>query len=530
MAGWPHHPGVFRQEAHYGDRVVAARIDRPHSLTGMLRAAVARNPSGEALVCGSFRASWTELEEMVEACARGLVHRGLGDGDRAILFLGNRPEYVILLHAIVRIGAVAVPVGIREQAPGLAYMAGQSGASLILHEPALSDRLPEALTAIAVPEGDPRGFIAAFDAAGQALPQAEPEEQGAALIMYTSGTTGRPKGAIATHLGIAHVAMGYVDCMALGSADRSACVVPLSHITGISLLATMAAAAGTLIVVPQFDARTFAAHAAAERMTHTLMVPAMYNLLLARTDLASFDLSHWRVGAFGGAPMPLATIEHLHRLLPDLGLMNCYGSTETGGGVVVMPADRAAMHSDAVGWPVPGATILVMDEHGHQLPPGEVGELWIGAAAVTPGYWNDPEATRAGIVGGYWRSGDVGSVDGAGCVRVLDRMKDMINRGGYKIYGAEVEDVLSQHPAVLEAAVVGRPCPILGERVHAFVSLRDGAAITAEALKAHCATRLADYKQPEDYAVSRDPLPRNLNGKILKNELRKLAEKGAAAL
>lgn len=523
MTGWSYCPDQFRTEVRFGDRLVSCRTERVRSVSDMLCRAIGDNPQGEALVSGAFRANWSELGQLTDALATGLAARGIKRGDPVILFMGNRAEFVIAFFAIARIGAIAVPVGEREQAAGLAFIAGQSGTRAIIHDACLKERIPPLEVCISVAEdADPRSFVSGFSSPGQLLSQVEADDEDAALIMYTSGTTGRPKGALVSHMGLMHVGQSYVDCMGLSSEDRSACVVPLSHITGISaMLIPMALAAGTLIVVPHFNAQEFIALAEAERMTQTVLVPAMYNLFLARVNLAAHDLSAWRIGGFGGAPMPVPTIERIADALPDLQLMNCYGATETAGAVAVMPANELLANSDSVGWAFPGTEIRVMDDHGMECPRGEAGELWIGGPSVTPGYWRDAEATAANLVAGYWRSGDLGSIDQKGFVRVLDRLKDMINRGGYKIYSAEVENLLMEHPAVLEAAVVGSPCPVLGERVHAFVVLREGhEAPSSEDLAAFCRARLADYKLPESFTLDYAPLPRNLNGKVLKAELR----------
>ena len=253
-------------------------------------------------------------------------------------------------------------------------------------------------------------------------------------------------------------------------------------------------------------------------MTHSLMVPAMYNLCLLD---ASFDESRyaaWRVGAYGGAPMAPATIARFAEKLPKLSLMNAYGATETTSPVTMMPPSETAARSDSVGCAVPCADILVMDEAGREVRDGEQGELWLGGPMVVKGYWQDPGASAENFVAGYWRSGDIGSKDADGYVRVFDRKKDMINRGGYKIYSVEVENVLMGFPGVIEAAVVAAPCPVLGERVHAFVVA--GAAIELADLKRHCAGLLADYKVPDAITLGDKPLPRNANGKLLKRDLR----------
>jgi O-succinylbenzoic acid--CoA ligase len=308
--------------------------------------------------------------------------------------------------------------------------------------------------------------------------------------------------------------------MALTPADRAIVAVPMSHVTGvIALIAAMTRAAATLIVMPAFKAGPFLALAAAERMTHALMVPAMYNLCLIDPGFDARLLPAWRVGGYGGAPMAPATIARFAEVLPGLQLMNAYGSTETTSPVTMMPPSETPRRSDSVGCALPCADILVMDEAGREVPPGVEGELWLGGPMVVKGYWDNPEATRDSFVAGFWRSGDIGSIDADGYVRVFDRKKDMINRGGYKIYSVEVENVLMSFAGVVEAAVVSRPCPVLGERVHAFVVATDAAA-TEIALKQHCARLLADYKVPETITLSPEPLPRNANGKLLKRNLR----------
>jgi acyl-CoA synthetase (AMP-forming)/AMP-acid ligase II len=290
-------------------------------------------------------------------------------------------------------------------------------------------------------------------------------------------------------------------------------------VTGVvAILLTIWQAQGCAVVMPEFKAREYLELAARERITYTILVPAMYNLCLLQPEFDRYDLSAWRVGGYGGAPMPEATIATLAKKLPGLGLHNAYGSTETTSPSTIMPAARTAARPDSVGWTVPCGEIRVVGPDGRDVPAGEAGELWIRGPMVVPGYWENAEATAQSFTDGYWRSGDVGSMDREGFVRVFDRLKDMINRGGYKVYSVEVENVLSHHPAVLESAIIGRPCPVLGERVHAFVSLKGPAA--EEELRRYCAERLADYKVPESFTLIDTPLPRNANGKLLKRALR----------
>ncbi len=349
---------------------------------------------------------------------------------------------------------------------------------------------------------------------------AAPPETDTAVILYTSGTTGRPKGAMLTHLSIAHSVLHYEAGMRLGPDDRSALAVPASHVTGlIAIIAAMWHVGGTVVVVPEFKAEPFVQLLARERISHTLLVPAMYRLCLMSEAFAREDLSRWRVGGYGGAPMPEATIAALAERLPRLTLLNAYGATETTSPATLMPHGPAEGRADSVGVPLPCADIRVMDDAGHELPPGETGELWIGGPMVVPGYWANAEATAASFTAGYWHSGDLGSVDAEGYVRIFDRKKDMLNRGGYKVYSVEVENALMAWPGVVEAAVIGVPCPVLGERVHAVVHA-PGVVPDDAALRAHCAALLADYKVPETIAWRSEPLPRNANGKVMKRLLR----------
>ena len=340
------------------------------------------------------------------------------------------------------------------------------------------------------------------------------------MILYTSGTTGRPKGAMLAHCNAIHSSMVFVSCLQLTAADRSIAAVPLAHVTGvIANIMTMVRCGGTLIIMAEFKAAEYLKVAARERVTYTVMVPAMYNLCLLQPDFDSYDLSSWRLGGFGGAPMPVATIERLNAKIPCLKLMNCYGSTETTSPSTIMPGELTAAHIDSVGLPCPGAEIIVVDADGVELPRGEIGEIWIRSASVISGYWNNPKATSESFTAGFWRSGDLGSIDAENFVRVFDRQKDMINRGGLKIYSAEVESVLAGHPGVVESAIIAKPCPVLGERVHAVIVTRSS-DVGPEALRAWCAERLSDYKVPETMDLTLEPLPRNANGKVMKRQLR----------
>lgn len=517
---------ALRRERHYGDRVVACFAERPGSLHALFAEALAADPEREALVHGAQRLSRAELDGEIARLAGGLAARGVGRGDRVAILLKNGVPFVALVFAIARLGAILVPLNVRDGTPGLAHCLADSGARVLVAEADLAavvpppEATPDLAHRIAV-DGVADGFEPFADLADAPVATATPVgEDDPAAILYTSGTTGRPKGAMLTGLGIVHSATNYRDAMGLGPDDRTVVVVPMSHVTGlVAGIATAVRAGAAIVVERDFDAVRFLRLAADERMTFAVLVPAMYNLLFERARLADFDLSAWRIGAYGGAPMPDPTIRRLAEALPGLGLMNLYGATETTSPVTMMPASETRRRRLSVGLPVPGASILVMDDDGREVPPGETGELWHAGPMVVPGYWRDPEATAKEFVGGYWKSGDLGARDADGFVYVHDRKKDMINRGGYKIFTAEVESVLLSVPGVREAAVVARPCEILGERVHAVVAA-DPAAVDGATLAAACAEALADYQRPETFTIRDAPLPRNANGKILKRRIR----------
>ena len=521
---------VIRREVHFGDRVVRCFAARPAHLAQMLAQAVARRPEGDALVCGELHLTWRELHHAAIKCAAGLAQRGVQPGDRVAVHLGNGLEFVVVAFACAWMGAVLVPISARARTAELEYTLNDSGAVAIVCARELTALLPApaSLPQLRLRFSTEASVSAPFEPMA-ALMQAEPlamahaaDEEELAVLLYTSGTTGKPKGAMLTHLNIAHSVIHYSQSMALTEADRSAVAVPLSHVTGlVAQLYTMLHCCGCTVLMPQFKASDFVRLAACERITHAIMVPAMYNLCLLLPDLAAHDLSAWRIGAYGGASMPTASIEGLSARLPGLTLMNAYGATETCSPATIMPPGQTATHRDSVGLPVPCGEIHVVDDVGNEVPRGQPGEIWIAGPMVVPGYWRNESATASEFRAGYWRSGDIGSMDADGFVRILDRKKDVINRGGYKIFCATAEDALVEHPQVIEAALVGVPCAVLGERVHAFVCVRVlDDSTQAGALAAFCAARLSDYAVPETWTIGTEPLPRNLNGKVMKRELR----------
>ncbi|HXP76133.1 MAG TPA: class I adenylate-forming enzyme family protein [Stellaceae bacterium] len=523
-------------EHHYGNREFPCFGERWPDLNAMIREIVVAHGEVEAVVGDGQRLTYRALADLATNAAGHLARRGVRPGDRVALLLGNCPEFPIFLLACFRLGAIAVPLGTRQREPELRYLLTDCGASALVLEAEFSSHLPpaDATPALALRIAVGGAAPGCERAADFLEPAPEPpmpptREEDTAVILYTSGTTGRPKGAMLTHLSIIHSLITFRRCLRLEPRERAILAVPASHVTGlIAILLTMVSLGGATILMRAFKASDFLALAEAEGLSYTLLVPAQYMLCLMEPELARAGLSRWRVGGFGGAPMPEAAISALAERLPGLTLINAYGATETTSPATIMPPGENAGHLDRIGQVVPCGEVRVVDAEGRPVPAGEAGEIWIKGPMVVPGYWGKPEATAASFTAGYWRSGDIGSVDAEGFVRIHDRLKDMINRAGYKVYSAEVENVLSHHPGVLECAVVGRPDPILGERVQAFVRPRDR-DVTAEELRAFCAERMADYKVPEAIELIAEPLPRNANGKLQKAVLRERARAGSPA-
>ena len=514
--------GGLRMELHH-DRLVACHADRPTDIHAMFMDAVRRAPDAVALVDGDERWTYADLALRAGRCAARLTALGLTAGDRMAILLDNRADYSTLLLAAARLGVISVPMNIRQRAPETAYALTDSGAVAIIHEDTLADQLPDRHSLPHVRHWLPYTVeAAAWGDKGAELPSTKRSavaEEEPVCILYTSGTTGRPKGAVLTHLGVVTACIGSQQHLRLQDGEAMVLSVPASHVTGILLVLMLSIrVAGKVVMQRGFKARTFLELAQRERVSYAIMVPAMYKLCLMEPDFADFDLTNWRIGAFGGAPMAESSISVLAAHAPQLTLVNIYGSTETTSPAVMMPLGECTAHPDKVGRALPYCDIVIMDENGWQVAPGEQGEIWIGGAVTIPRYWNNPEATAQNLVGGYWKSGDIGTMDAQGYIRILDRKKDMINRGGFKIYSVEVENVLMAHDAVTEAVAIGRPCPVLGERVEAFVVTCQ--SVEGDQLRAFCAERLSDYKVPDHVYVVEGPLPRNPNGKLLKNVVR----------
>ncbi len=501
----------------------------------ILEYSAGRLPDKVFLVEEDQSLTYAQTLARARALAASLEERGVRQGDRVALLFPNCIDFCLAYFAVLSLGAVVVPLNNRLAPKELAYILNDSQAeTLIIEEQfwdsynALAGELERDLRVIKA-GGQPQDGVGDFATLSQPGPEpkARPvlEADSPASIMYTSGTTGKPKGAILSHGNVFTNARNAGAHLSYKESDVTLLVVPLFHVTGLhSQLVAFCYAGGTCAIMRAYNTAAMIELMARHRVTVTFKVPTMYTLMLVNEALERSDLSALRLAAYGGAPMAPETIRQLQDSL-GVDLHNAYGLTEATSLVTVLPASDALRKAGSIGLPTSGTRLKVIDDAGKELPPDEVGELLIKAPIVVQGYWNKPEATAENIVDGWLHTGDYARIDPEGFVYIADRKKDMIIRGGENIYSIEVESALVSHPKVLEAAVVPRPHSIFDEVVHAFVVLNQGALAGEDEVIEYCRGLIADYKVPASVSFI-DELPRNPGGKVLKDRLRQMVPPG----
>jgi long-chain acyl-CoA synthetase len=494
-------------------------------LTEALRAHAADRPAADALSSGGEILTYSDVRELVDAMAGRFVWLGVSAGDRVAILGTNSPDWVIAFLAALELGAIAVPLNHRLGRLELARQLEQAAPRVILHDEQFAGQLPEQThgaetRTLARGVDGARRSIWATSAATFVPVTADPAAP--ALISFTSGSTGVPKGALISHGALVRAANAYAHTLQTGEDDSTLVLVPLFHNTGFcDQLAHMLLVGGACDLLPEFT--TAAARAALERRdaSYLIAVPGILRLLAIGED-GQRIFSACRVACYGGSPMPPAWVEEFTARWPALRLYNCYGLTEfTSVSHILEPADMAG-HAASVGRPVSGVEQLIVDSAGHMLEAGAPGELLLAGPTRMLGYWEAPELTVEAFRGKWLRTGDVGSVTEDGFLELLGRASDVINRGGEKISPLQVESALGLEPLIGDAAVVGAPHPIFGERVIAFVTLRGTTELDQEEIARSLRERIADYAVPEQFIVL-DELPRNAAGKTDRHELRRYA-------
>ncbi|HEX7884555.1 MAG TPA: long-chain fatty acid--CoA ligase [Phenylobacterium sp.] len=503
------------------------------------RLAARKFPDKACAVLLDRRVTYREMQDRVDRLAGALRRRGIVKGTRVGFLQVNSIEFVECLYACLQIGAILTPLNYRLKAQELEYIFNQVGLSaLFLGEryidvaQSLRDKTPALTTYVCLERAAPgmEAYESLLDTPtldthlGEAL--YEPMDDGdVALILFTSGTTGLPKGAMLSYRGMHHFALGMALSLKLDHNDRVLGGGPLYHVGALGYLIPSLYVGATWVMVPQFDARDVLETIQRERLTVSWFAPAMLNFMVQLDGSETYDLTSMRMIQYGGGPMP-------PRVLKDaIGLFGCqfkqvYGLTEAVPQTFLDPEDHVLDPRDprhgqlaSIGKPAANVELRIVDPEGRDVAPGQIGEIACRCDTMMLGYWQKPEETAQTIRAGWLHTGDLARMDENGFVYLVDRIKDMIIRGGENIYPAEIERVLYDHPAIAEAAVIGVADADWGECVKAVVVLRPGMQATAEDVIGHCRDRLASYKKPT-YVEFIDVLPRTSGGKVLKTELR----------
>jgi acyl-CoA synthetase (AMP-forming)/AMP-acid ligase II len=489
-----------------------------------------RTPDKAITVFEGETTTYAEMATRAAALAGGLAGHGVGPGQVVGLLSYNCPEFLETVFAANYLGAIAMPINWRLAAPEVRYILEHSEARALVCDEALvelgsaaTEGLEDALLRASVAPSAPDGWTTLADL--RVDQSAVPPRVAAAgddvhRLMYTSGTTGRPKGVMITHDNLTWKNLAHIVEFGFNADDLGLACGPLYHVGALDLTTTSLIAAGaTTIIHRAFDAAAVVDELERSRVTTVWLAPAMVNAIMALPDVESRDLSSVRVIINGGEKMPIPLIERIQRTFPSAWFADAYGLTETVSGDTFLDRDSIVTKLGSVGRPCLYLELDVWDDQGGSVPAGEKGEIVLRGPKVFKGYWRDADATAAAFAGGWFHTGDIGVRDEDGYLFIVDRLKDMIVSGSENIAGSEVERVLYEHEAVLEVAVVGRPDERWGEVPVAHVVLREGADATADELVAHCRERLAKFKVPKD-VLFLDALPRNPSGKILKRELR----------
>jgi long-chain acyl-CoA synthetase len=520
-------------------------VNAPASLRAIFATARARGDQ-TFLVYEDERWSFAEVMRHIDALGSLLVDTyGVRKGDRVAIGMRNYPEWIVAFAAITSVGAISVSLNAWWTDDELGWALDDCGASVLVADRERVERTRQAAQRLGVRvlgvrlgDDDAEG-VDRWETAlplGAPLPEVDVAPDDDATILYTSGTTGRPKGAVSTHRAIVHALMGF-SCRAAADAVRRAAasgaaaplvavpvfilIVPLFHVTGsVPVMLGSFASGLKLVIMYRWDPDRALELIERERVTNVVGVPTQSWDLLQSPRFAEFDTSSLVSVGGGGAPAPPELVRRVStsfaKASPGIG----YGMTETNAYGPQNGGQDYLSHPTSTGRATPILQVEVRDDEGKQVPTGELGEIWFKGPNLIRGYWNRPEDTAETIVDGWLRTGDIGRLDEEGFVYIEDRAKDMILRGGENVYCAEVEGAIYEHPAVHEAAVVGVPHERLGEEVAAVVVPRAGTSLTPDELRDHVAARLAAFKVPSRIAVWAEPLPRNPAGKVLKRDLR----------
>ena len=500
---------------------------RTNTIDGVLRRSAAKVPDRAAVTFEGRSHTYRELDATVSRAAARLLALGLAPGDRVAAYGTNSDAYVIGFLACARAGLVHVPVNYALRGDELTYLLSQSGARAVLADPALMSNLDAVrgdLTALehVVVLRDAQDSLLAVAVTGEV---SDPVPQVAATdlaqLLYTSGTTSKPKGAMMTHEGLVHEYVSSVIALDLTADDNPLIAMPLYHSAGMHVFTLPYLSVGaTVNLMAAPDIPEILRRIEDDRIGSLFLAPTVWVPLSNHPDLALRDLSSLRKAQYGASIMPVTVLNRLRERYPDLGFYNCFGQSEIGPLATVLRPEEHVDRPSSCGHPVFFVETRVVDTEGHDVADGEPGEVLYRSPQLCRGYWDNPEATAEAFRDGWFHSGDLVTRDAQGFITVVDRIKDVINTGGILVASREVEDTLYTHPAVAEVAVIGTPDEKWIEAVTAVVVLRDGHTASADELIRHTKDLIAPFKVPKKIRFL-GSLPRNQSGKLLKRELRK---------
>ncbi|MCK4784861.1 MAG: long-chain-fatty-acid--CoA ligase [Desulfobacteraceae bacterium] len=507
-----------------------------------LSIATAICPDRDFLVFEGQRRAFAETNERVNKLAHALRKLGIQQGDRIGMLQVNCPQYVEAYFASAKLGAIFVPLNFRAKADELSYMIGNAEVTILFVGARYLDMVDEMLPrfstvkACICVDGKQDGKLFYEDLLESASPDEVTSDIGdddITILMYTAGTTGRPKGVPLSHSGFVSYVLENVEPANPEIEERNLLTVPLYHVAGMQAMLAGVYGGRTLVLMRQFEVKEWMKTIQDERASRAMLVPTMLKWVIDDTDFHTFDLSSLRVITYGAAPMPFEVIKKAIQELPWVRFINAFGQTETASTITTLgPEDHILEGTDeeidkklkrltsSIGRPLPDVKVKIVDEKGNPLPLYEVGEILAKGPRIMTGYWGDEEKTAQVITPDGWlRTGDKGWMDEDGYIYLAGRGDDMIIRGGENISPEEIENALHSHPKIEEAAVIGIPDPEWGQEPRAVVVLKKAEGATAEEIMEYCRSRLAGFKRPRS-VIFVDSLPRNAMGKVLKKELR----------
>jgi acyl-CoA synthetase (AMP-forming)/AMP-acid ligase II len=501
--------------------------DRAKNLAELLAKTVAKCGDLEGIISSDSRLTYKQFASLVDHVSLSLYHRyGIRKGDRVALMLRNGWEFSVSFFGLIKLGAIAVPLNIAYKGEEAAFQLNDSGSIVLIVDSefreVINDIRPEISNVRNIFVTGTEEFLELLKEKEYTPVKIQVDEMDSAVIMYTSGTTGRPKGAVLSHKGLIAETMCVAEVLDWRAGrDKNLCPVPLFHVTGLVMNFCGSVYAGIPVVfTKRFNAVDALKIIEEEKITTMIGVPTILWLMLNAPEFDRYNLRSLRCFGAGGSAAPEELLKACGEKLPGFELCPGYGLTEACGMIsTTLSLEDALSHKGSVGRTLPLIEAKVVGPSERELPLGEAGELLIRGCQGLKEYWNNPEATRKTIVDGWVHTGDVAKMDEAGYVYILDRIKDMINRGGEKIWSLEVENVLYRNPKVLEAVAVGVADAIFGEEVKAVIVLKPGEKATPEEIQEFCGRYLAKFKVPK-YVEFRDSLPRNPAGKVIKGELK----------